>query len=151
MFSFSSCILSRSHNLETTHKLSKAAFVATCAYLILIFFTLKPMFSKAVPEALAAFVAERDWAQFHTPENLAKSVAIEAGELLECFQWGAEADPKRVREELADVLTYCLLLADRIGADPEQIVLEKLEITRKKYPVDKARGSSKKYDEIGTA
>jgi hypothetical protein len=96
------------------------------------------MVSKAVHETLAAFVAERDWAQFHTPENLAKSVAIEAGELLECFQWGAEADPKRVREE-------------RIGADPEQIVLEKLEITRKKYPVDKARGSSKKYDEIGTA
>ncbi|XTI84382.1 hypothetical protein V2W45_1507802 [Cenococcum geophilum] len=80
---------------------------------------------------------------FHTPENLAKSVAIEAGELLECFQWGGEADPKRVREELADVLTYCLLLANRIGADPEQIVLEKLEITRKKYPVDKARGSSR--------
>ncbi|TVY41025.1 Uncharacterized protein LSUB1_G001695 [Lachnellula subtilissima] len=89
------------------------------------------MVSKAAHETLAAFVAERDWAQFHTPENLAKSVAIEAGELLECFQWGAEPDPKRVREELADVLTYCLLLADRIGADPEQIVLEKLEITRK--------------------
>jgi NTP pyrophosphatase (non-canonical NTP hydrolase) len=106
------------------------------------------MVSKAVLDTLAAFVAERDWAQFHTPENLAKSVAIEAGELLECFQWGTEADPKRVREELADVLTYCLLLAARIGADPEQIVLEKLEITRKKYPVDKARGNSKKYDEL---
>lgn len=110
--------------------------------------TVNPMVSKAVHDTLAAFVAERDWAQFHTPENLAKSVAIEAGELLECFQWGGEADPKRVREELADVLTYCLLLANRIGADPEQIVLEKLEITRKKYPVDKARGSSRKYDEL---
>ena len=110
--------------------------------------TVNPMVSKAVHDTLTAFVAERDWAQFHTPENLAKSVAIEAGELLECFQWGSEADPKRVREELADVLTYCLLLANRIGADPEQIVLEKLEITRKKYPVDKARGSSKKYDEL---
>ncbi len=106
------------------------------------------MVSRVVHNALAAFVADRDWAQFHTPENLAKSVAIEAGELLECFQWGAEADPSRLREELADVLTYCLLLADRIGADPEQIVLEKLEITRKKYSVDKARGSSKKYDEL---
>jgi NTP pyrophosphatase (non-canonical NTP hydrolase) len=105
------------------------------------------MVSKAVRDALAAFVAERDWAQFHTPENLAKSVAIEAGELLECFQWGAEPDLKRVRDELADVLTYCLHLADRIGADPEQIVLEKLEITRKKYPVEQARGNSKKYDE----
>jgi NTP pyrophosphatase (non-canonical NTP hydrolase) len=108
----------------------------------------KPMVSQTVSETLAAFVAEREWAQFHTPENLAKSVAIEAGELLECFQWGAEADPKRVRKELADVLTYCLLLADRIGVDPDQIVLEKLEITRKKYPVDKAQGSSKKYDAL---
>jgi hypothetical protein len=106
------------------------------------------MVSKTVHDALAAFVAERDWAKFHTPENLAKSVAIEAGELLECFQWGAEADPNRVREELADVLTYCLLLADRIGADPEKIVLDKLEVTRKKYPVDKAKGTSTKYDEL---
>lgn len=106
------------------------------------------MVSQTVNQALAAFVAERDWAQFHTPENLAKSVAIEAGELLECFQWGADADPKRVREELADVLTYCLLLADRIGVDPDKIVLEKLEITREKYPVDKAHGSSKKYDAL---
>lgn len=106
------------------------------------------MVNKKVHDALAAFVAERDWAQFHTPENLAKSVAIEAGELLECFQWSAEPDPKRVREELADVLTYCLLLADRIGVDPAQIVLDKLEVTRKKYPVDKARGSSKKYDQL---
>ncbi|RYP42210.1 hypothetical protein DL767_000374 [Monosporascus sp. MG133] len=109
------------------------------------------MVNKTVHDALVAFVAERDWAQFHTPENLAKSVAIEAGELLECFQWSAEADPKRVREELADVLTYCLLLADRIGADPDQIVLEKLEVTRKKYPVDKARGSSAKYDELSNS
>lgn len=100
----------------------------------------------SVRDQIAAFVAERDWAQFHTPENLAKSIAIEAGELLECFQWGAEADPRGVREELADVITYCLLLAERIGADPDQIVLEKLAITRAKYPVDKARGRSTKYD-----
>ena len=106
------------------------------------------MAKQEVRDTLAAFVAERDWAQFHTPENLAKSVAIEAGELLECFQWSAEARPDRVREELADVLTYCLLLADRIGVDPNQIVLEKLETTRKKYPVDKSRGSSAKYDEL---
>ena len=106
------------------------------------------MVSKTVHDALAAFVAERDWAKFHTPENLAKSVSIEAGELLECYQWGAEADPNRVREELADVLTYCLLLADRIGADPEKIVLEKLEVTRKKYPVDKTKGSSTKHDQL---
>ena len=106
------------------------------------------MIDSSVHEQIAAFVAERDWAQFHSPENLAKSVAIEAGELLECFQWGADADPKRVRDELADVLTYCLLLADRIGADPGEIVLEKLAKTREKYPVDKARGRSAKYDQL---
>ena len=68
--------------------------------------------------------------------------------MLECFQWSADAEPKRVREELADVLTYCHLLAIRIGADPDQIVLEKLEVTRKKYPVDKARGVSTEYDKL---
>ncbi|CAN9184640.1 unnamed protein product [Alternaria alternata] len=88
----------------------------------------------SVRDALVAFAAERDWEQFHTPENLAKSISIEAAELLECFQWSPDAEPKRVREELADVLTYCHLLAIRIGADPDQIVLEKLEVTRKNIP-----------------
>lgn len=106
------------------------------------------MVDKSVRDEIAAFVAERDWAQFHSPENLAKSIAIEAGELLECFQWNADADEARVREELADVLTYCLLLAERIGADPEQIILDKLAATRAKYPVDKARGRSAKYDAL---
>jgi dCTP diphosphatase len=106
------------------------------------------MVDKSVRDEIAAFVAERDWAQFHSPENLAKSIAIEAGELLECFQWNADADEARVREELADVLTYCLLLAERIGADPEQIILDKLAATREKYPVDKARGRSAKYDAL---
>ena len=107
------------------------------------------MVSKEVREKLAAFAAERNWEQFHTPENLAKSISIEAAELLECYQWGSEAaDQQHVRHELADVLTYCLHLAARIGADPEQIILEKLEITRKKYPVEKSKGSSKKYDEL---
>jgi dCTP diphosphatase len=102
----------------------------------------------SVQDEIAAFVAERDWAQFHSPENLAKSIAIEAGELLECFQWSADAEPERVREELADVLTYCMLLAARIGVDPNEIILEKLAITRKKYPADKARGRSTKYDAL---
>lgn len=97
---------------------------------------------------LRAFVAERDWAQFHTLENLAKSVSIEAGELLECFQWGGQADEARVREELADVLTYCFLLADRLGVDPEQVVLDKLAVTREKYPVERAKGRSEKYDRL---
>ncbi|GGE95083.1 nucleotide pyrophosphohydrolase [Mycetocola zhadangensis] len=106
------------------------------------------MVEKSVRDEIATFMAERDWAQFHTPENLAKSIVIEAGELLECFQWDADANPARIREELADVLTYCMLLADRIGADPNQIILDKLAITRDKYPVDKARGRSTKYDAL---
>ena len=106
------------------------------------------MASSNVQGILRAFVAERDWSQFHSPENLAKSIAIEAGELLECFQWTPVPDQSRVRDELADVLTYCLLLADRLGVDPDQIVLEKLSTTREKYPVDKARGRSEKYDAL---
>jgi len=106
------------------------------------------MTDSLVRDALRTFVAEREWAQFHTPENLAKSISIEAAELLECFQWNADADTNAVKEELADVLTYCLLLADRLGVDPDQIVLDKLAVTRAKYPVDKVRGRSTKYDAL---
>src|SRR3954453_17370850 len=101
-----------------------------------------------VREALRAFVTERDWAQFHTPDNLAKSIAIEAAELLECFQWGDAAPTARVAEELADVVTYCQLLAERLSLDIDQIVLDKLEQTKAKYPVDKARGRSTRYDQL---
>ncbi len=101
-----------------------------------------------VVSALRTFVAERDWAQFHSPANLAKSISIEAAELLECFQWSDDADPERIQTELADVLTYCLLLADRLGLDPDAIVLTKLQETRSKYPVDRARGRSAKYDQL---
>lgn len=97
---------------------------------------------------LRKFVKERDWAQFHSPENLAKSISIEAAELLECFQWSNEFDIERVQGELADVLTYCHLLADRLGLDANQIVLDKLAVTRSKYPVAKAYGRSDKYDEL---
>lgn len=106
------------------------------------------MGDESVQDALRAFIAERDWGRFHSPENLAKSVSIEAGELLECFQWSPEYDLERVKGELADVLTYCYELADRLGLDPERIILEKLEVTREKYPVEKARGRSTKYDEL---
>jgi NTP pyrophosphatase (non-canonical NTP hydrolase) len=98
--------------------------------------------------ALRAFIAEREWAQFHSPENLAKSISIEAGELLEEFQWSTEFDEKRVRLELADVLTYCYELADRLGVSPHEIILEKLEITRAKYPAETSRGRSTKYDRL---
>lgn len=106
------------------------------------------MTSREVPEALAQFVRERDWAQFHSDANLAKSIAIEAAELLECFQWSDSADRSSVIEELADVLTYCYLLAANLGVDTDQIVLDKLEQTNSKYPVEKARGRSDKYDRL---
>ena len=98
--------------------------------------------------ALREFNSERDWDQFHTPENLAKSISIEAGELLECFQWDNNYDKKHLCEELADVLSYCIMLADRLDVDIEEIVLNKLEKTKKKYPVDKAKGISTKYDKL---
>ncbi len=97
---------------------------------------------------IRAFVDERDWSQFHSSENLAKSISIEAAELLECFQWSANADDSRIRDELADVLTYCLMLADKNGWDPVEVILEKLEKTKAKYPVESSKGSSRKYDEL---
>jgi len=97
---------------------------------------------------LRSFVAERNWQQFHTSENLAKSISIEAAELLELYQWDSEAEEARLKEELADVLTYCLLLADRHNFDVTEIVLEKLEQTKAKYPVEKAKGKSVKYDRL---
>jgi dCTP diphosphatase len=97
---------------------------------------------------LRAFAEARDWGKFHSAENLAKSISIESAELLECFQWNSEADSNNVRDELADVLTYCFLLADKLGEDPEDLILRKLEKTADKYPVDKAFGRSEKYDKL---
>ena len=98
--------------------------------------------------ALRQFVAERDWKQLHTPENLAKSISIESAELLELFQWSEPSNLEDVKDELADVLTYCILLADKYDLDIEKIILEKLEKTKAKYPVDKSYGSSEKYDRL---
>jgi len=102
--------------------------------------------SDRVSKALDEMVADRDWEQFHTPENLIKSISIEAGEPLECVQWAADADLSRVRDELADILTYSYMLAAKLDLDPDQIVLDKLEITRLKYPVEESHGRSVKYD-----
>ena len=99
-------------------------------------------------QALREFNEERDWDQFHTPENLAKSISIEAGELLECFQWDNDFNKEDVCEELADVISYCIMMADRLDVGIEEIVLDKLEKTRKKYPIDKAKGISTKYDKL---
>ena len=101
-----------------------------------------------INEVLQTFVAQRDWDKFHTPENLAKSISIEAGELLELFQWESPSTHENVRDELADVLTYCYLLALKIDANPEELIMEKLSKTADKYPVEKSKGVSTKYDKL---
>lgn len=103
---------------------------------------------KSLKKEIAKFNEEREWDQFHSPDNLAKSISIEAGELLECFQWNVNYDKNHVCEELADVYTYCIMLADKLDVDLEEIALDKLETTKKKYPVDKAKGVSTKYDKL---
>lgn len=100
-------------------------------------------------QEIEQFNAERDWDQFHSPENLAKSIVIESGELLECFQWNSENyNKEEVCEELADVFTYCIQMAMKLGVNPEDIILKKLEKTKMKYPVEKAKGVSTKYNKL---
>lgn len=99
-------------------------------------------------EQIIKFNKERDWDQFHSPENLAKSISIEAGELLECFQWNNDYNINEVKEELADVINYCLLLSEKLDLDPIQIVTEKMKKTAIKYPLDKAKGKSTKYNKL---
>lgn len=103
---------------------------------------------KNIMKEIKQFTEERDWDQFHSPENLVKSISIEAGELLECFQWNNNYNIDEVKSELADVLNYSLLLADKLGVDPEQIILDKMKITAQKYPIDKAKGVSTKYNKL---
>lgn len=103
---------------------------------------------KKTLELIREFNSVRDWGEFHSPSNLAKSISIESAELLECFQWSEDFDIDKVEEELADVLIYCLQLADRVDLDPIEIMMKKIIKNGKKYPVDKSRGSSKKYDEL---
>lgn len=100
-------------------------------------------------DRIRRFSEDRDWDQFHSPANLAKSIAIEAGELLECFQWNDDGyDIQEVKEELADVMVYCIDLLDKLGLDADEIINEKMESNEKKYPVEKAKGSSKKYNKL---
>ena len=101
-----------------------------------------------ISDALNKFVEERDWGKFHTPENLVKSISIEAAELLELFQWGQPSSLERIHDELADVLTYCYLLAMKLEVSPQALILEKLSKTSLKYPVEKAKGVSTKYDQL---
>lgn len=101
-------------------------------------------------DQLKQFRDERDWQQFHNPKDLALALSIESGELLEAFLWKApeEADREKVKEELADVFAFALLLADAYDFDVREIVLDKIGKNAKKYPVDKARGTSRKYNEL---
>lgn len=100
-------------------------------------------------ERIRQFNKDRDWDQFHTPVNLAKSISIEAGELLECFQW---SDTEYVRDdviaELADIANYCVQLSQVLEVDLVDIMNAKMDVTEKKYPVEKARGVSTKYDKL---
>lgn len=104
--------------------------------------------SDQVLREIREFIRARDWDQFHAPRNLAASIAIEAGELLEHYQWTDEADVAEVADELADVLTYCYELAMKLDLDPDEIVRTKLAKSAAKYPVDKARGTAVKYDRL---
>ena len=100
-------------------------------------------------DRIRTFTEDRDWDQFHSPANLAKSIVIEAAELLECFQWSdTEYDLQHVKEELADVMVYSQNLLDKLGLDADEIVNMKMSQNEAKYPVEKAKGNAAKYDQL---
>ena len=99
-------------------------------------------------DRIRKFTKDRDWDQFHSPSNLAKSISIEANELLECYQWSDDADLQHVQEELADVIVYCRNMLDALGLDEDEIVNRKMDQNEAKYPVDKAKGKSDKYNQL---
>lgn len=101
-----------------------------------------------IRKRIRKFRDDREWSQFHTPENLAKAISIEAGELLEHFLWDNNYDKEEVSDELADVIIYCMHMADSLGVDIEEIINKKMDKNEKKYPVEKSRGTSKKYTEL---
>ena len=105
---------------------------------------------KSVLDALKKFRDERDWEQFHNPKDLAIALSIESNELLEQFLWkdSTEANRDKLKEELADVFAYALLLAEKLDLDVEKIVLDKIKTNGEKYPVDKSKGTAKKYNEL---
>ena len=101
-------------------------------------------------KAVVTFTQERDWDQFHNGKDLALALSIEAAELNEAFLWKKPEDvnPEKVKEELADIVNYAILIADKYNLDIKQIVLDKIKRTAEKYPVSKAYGSAKKYNEL---
>jgi NTP pyrophosphatase (non-canonical NTP hydrolase) len=106
--------------------------------------------TEEIKQALINFRNERDWEQFHNPKDLALAINVEAGELLELFLWKnpEEANREKVKEELADILAYAFLLADKYDFDIKEIVMDKIRINGEKYPIDKSKGSAKKYNEL---
>jgi NTP pyrophosphatase (non-canonical NTP hydrolase) len=106
--------------------------------------------SEEIIQALLKFRNERDWEQFHNSKDLALAISIESAELLELFLWkkADEANTDKVKEELADIFSFAFLLAEKYGFDVKDIILEKIKTNEKKYPVDKAKGTSKKYNEL---
>ena len=106
--------------------------------------------TEEIIQALLKFRNERDWEQFHNPKDLSLAINIEAGELLEIFLWknAEDANKEKVKEELADIFSFAFLLADKYGFDVKQIVLDKIKVNSEKYPVNKAKGTAKKYDEL---
>jgi len=106
--------------------------------------------TEEITVALLKFRDERDWAQFHNPKDLALALNIEAAELLELFLWknAEDANVDKIKEELADVFSYALLLAEKYNLDVKQIILDKIKLNNAKYPVDKAKGTAKKYNEL---
>ena len=100
-------------------------------------------------DRIRKFTEDRDWDQFHSSANLAKSISIEANELLDCFQWSDDNyDLEQVKEELADVIVYCQDMLDKLGLDVDEIVNSKMEQNERKYPVEKAIGRADKYDKL---
>lgn len=105
---------------------------------------------KDLQKALIEFRNERDWSQFHNPKDLALALSIEAAELNELFLWkhSDEANKEKVKDELADVFAYAILLAEKYDFDINEIVASKIKKNAEKYPVDKSKGSAKKYNEL---
>ena len=103
---------------------------------------------KEIRNRIRKFREDREWSQFHTPANLAKAISIESAELLENFLWDDNYDKEEVCSELADVMIYCLHMADSLGVNIEDIMDKKMDKNEKKYPVEKAKGTSKKYTEF---
>lgn len=138
--------------INTLQIIHEELFIFLARYFSIKFNPLMTNFSPMdeLLQALLKFRNDRDWAQFHNAKDLALALNVEAGELLELYLWkdAQQANPEKVKEELADVFAYAILLADKYGFDVKEIVLEKIQKNAAKYPVDKAKGTAKKYDEL---